>query len=86
MIEMVKSKQTISQVRNVKQWKAIRNQSQIQEIYYEIPATALRPRLHHREGFPLNPQRELQEVYTRPEYRTPTNPTSTQEGSQHKEL
>ena len=70
MIEMVKSKQTISQVRNVKQGKAIRNQWQTQVICYEVRATALRPCLHHREGFSLNPQRAFphRNLYTQGDY------------------
>ena len=35
------------------------NQSQTQVICFEVRATALRPRLHHYEGFPLNPQMEF---------------------------
>ena len=76
------------------------DQTQTTRFVSRFEQRALRSRLHHREGFPLYPPRklqrstedrstelhQLQEVYRRPEYRTPTNPIlyrrgiSTQEG------
>ena len=62
------------------------------EIYSEVRATALRPHLHHYEGFnyPLRdlPQRDFTQrnynlVYTRPEYTTPPPQPSTQEVAQN---
>ena len=90
----MKCKQVVSQVRNVKQWKAIRkpfaNTSNLfrgsshcstspPSPLWKI-STKFTKRIFRLE--PLHP-RGLQMVYTRPEYPTPTNPTSTQEGSQH---
>ena len=60
--------------------KSNRNQSQTQEICYEVRATALRPRLHHREGFSLNPQREFshRNLYTQGDYNRSTQDRSTE--------
>jgi len=64
---------------------------QTQEICSEVQATALRPRLHHYEGFhyPLKgfPQidfttRNYNLVYTRLEYTTPLTQPSSQEVAQ----
>jgi len=97
MIEMMQSKQTISQVRNVKQWKAIRkpiaNTSNLFRGSSHCSTSPPSPLWRISTKFtkeiftpePLHP-RGLQLVYTRPEYPTLTNPTSIQEGSQHKEI
>ena len=61
------------------------------EIYSEARVTALRPRLHHYEGFhyPLRdlPPRDLTQrdynlVYTRPKYTTSPTQPSTQDVAQ----
>ena len=57
-----------------------RGVTQTQVICYEVRATALRPRLHHREGFLLNPQREFshRNLYTQGDYNWSTQDRSTQ--------
>ena len=97
MIEMMKSKHAISQVRNESQWKTIRKPiANISNLFRgsshcstSPPPPAWRISTKSAKGIsipePLHP-RGLHLVYTRPEYPTPTNRTSTQEGSQHKEL
>jgi len=60
-------------------------------ICSEVRATALRPRMHHYEGFHYHlrdlPQKDLTQrnynlVYTRSEYTTPPTQLSTQEVAQ----
>ena len=96
MSAIMKSKQIISQDRNVKHKKAkrkpIANTSNLLRGSSHC-STSLPPpwRISTKSAKgistpePLHP-RGLQLVYIRPEYPTPTNPTSTQEGSQHKEI
>jgi len=62
------------------------------EICSEVQASALRPRLHHYEGFHHPPrdlpqkdltQRNYNLVYTKSEYTTPPTQPSTQEVAQN---
>jgi len=74
------SSSTSSRMQNNKEQEEINRKHK--RICFEVRATALRPRLHHYEGFPLNSQRKLshrnltpkglQLVYTRLGFPTPT--------------
>ena len=77
---IMKYKQVVSQVRNVKQQRAKRKPIANTSNLFEVRATALHPRLHHYEGFSLNPQREFlhRNLYTQGDYEWSTQDRSTQ--------
>ena len=58
MNAIMKTRQVLAQVQECKTTKKEINRK-YKRICFEVRATTLRARLHHREGFPLNPQREF---------------------------